>query len=267
MDAEGTRVILCNAGEVAPTRYLESESGRVYEVDHASLEATLVVEEKEETSPESIEEPDKAEGDEEATEGDAEAAPDREEAPTEDEAAEPAEDEDDEAAKEEEPDPLAPARAELAEAIAKYAAGHFGAKDGPHHAVYSRDGALAVVLRGERANLRNFYSGSWVSTWTAKESGSGYAVSGTIRVRAHYFEDGNVQLQTSKTLEDAKAASLADVAALIETTEGALQKGLEAMYDNMTNETFKAMRRIMPISRTKMKWNINEIALNKNLRK
>ena len=39
------------------------------------------------------------------------------------------------------------------------------------------------------------------------------------------------------------------------------------MYDNMTNETFKAMRRIMPISRTKMKWNINEIALNKNLRK
>ncbi|KAH8047660.1 hypothetical protein JL722_12921 [Aureococcus anophagefferens] len=102
--------------------------------------------------------------------------------------------------------------------------------------------------------------GGWASTWTAAVDGAGYAVSGSVRVRAHYFEDGNVQLQSAKTVEAAKCADVAAIAALVEETEGALQRGLEDMYENMSAETFKAMRRVMPISRQKMKWNINEIA-------
>jgi hypothetical protein len=39
------------------------------------------------------------------------------------------------------------------------------------------------------------------------------------------------------------------------------------MYGNMTDETFKAMRRVMPVHRNKMNWNINEVKLNQNLRK
>ena len=92
-------------------------------------------------------------------------------------------------------------------------------------------------------------------------------------LRRHYFEDGNVQLQTHKAYDDrsldfADAAGLAAAAVdAIDTCETDLQKGLQDMYDNMSNETFKAMRRIMPITRTKMKWNIHEISLNRNLRK
>ena len=91
--------------------------------------------------------------------------------------------------------------------------------------------------------------------------------------RRHYFEDGNVQLQTHKAYDDrpldfADAAGLAAVAVnTIDACETDLQKGLQDMYDNMSNETFKAMRRVMPITRTKMKWNIHEISLNRNLRK
>jgi len=39
------------------------------------------------------------------------------------------------------------------------------------------------------------------------------------------------------------------------------------MYANMNEETFRAMRRLMPITRTKMEWNVNAVRLNKNLRK
>ncbi|KAH8074553.1 hypothetical protein JL721_2120 [Aureococcus anophagefferens] len=75
------------------------------------------------------------------------------------------------------------------------------------------------------------------------------------------------ELQSAKTVEAAKCADVAAVAALVEETEGALQRGLEDMYENMSAETFKAMRRVMPISRQKMKWNINEIALKRGLSK
>ena len=33
----------------------------------------------------------------------------------------------------------------------------------------------------------------------------------------------------------------------------------------MTEETFKAMRRVMPVHRNKVSWNINEARLNANL--
>jgi len=137
--------------------------------------------------------------------------------------------------------------------------------------VYSTaDDALAVVIRGERVNLRNYWSGNWISVWRLALSPDGAAsVDGSLKIRAHYFEDGNVQLQTTKAHPATPLSPpLADaLVSHIEAAESELQTGLEDMYANMTDETFKAMRRVMPITRTKMKWNINEIALNRNLRK
>ena len=39
------------------------------------------------------------------------------------------------------------------------------------------------------------------------------------------------------------------------------------MYANMNEETFKAMRRIMPISKTKMEWNVNSVRMAHQIRK
>lgn len=49
--------------------------------------------------------------------------------------------------------------------------------------------------------------------------------------------------------------------------ESGLQGGLEELYMSMSNETFRAMRRIMPISRTKMDWNINAVRMVRQVRK
>ena len=99
-----------------------------------------------------------------------------------------------------------------------------------------------------------------VSTWTVKPKT--LAVSGEIKVRAHYFEDGNVQLQTKKKIDES-IASGDDIGVAVKTLiadeEKKLQGGLELMYANMTEETFKAMRRVMPVHRNKMNWNINEV--------
>ena len=127
-------------------------------------------------------------------------------------------------------------------------------------AVYAINGELRVVISGERLNLRNFWSGLFVSTWTVNPKT--LAVSGEIKVRAHYFEDGNVQLQTKKKIDET-IASGDDIGVAVKTMiadeEKKLQGGLELMYANMTEETFKAMRRVMPVHRNKMNWNINEV--------
>lgn len=46
-------------------------------------------------------------------------------------------------------------------------------------AVYAWEGTLYIVIYGERLNLRNFWSGSWLSMWEVKDGD----ISGTIKVR------------------------------------------------------------------------------------
>lgn len=122
----------------------------------------------------------------------------------------------------------------------------------------------------------------------------------------HYFEDGNLQLQTSKTVAPitiacpprAEADVVEQVIIFIQVTtsvfvfsikrqpfdplcvccfvlcllyvqseESALQSSLDDMYTNMNQETFRSMRRLMPITRTKMEWNVNSVRMVKQVRK
>ena len=86
---------------------------------------------------------------------------------------------------------------------------------------------------------------------------------GMIQVRAHYFEDGNVQLYATKEVK----ASTRDVSQLIEASENELHAGLEAMYGDMADSTFKALRRVMPITKLKMKWSVDALRLKGGLTK
>jgi capping protein alpha len=91
----------------------------------------------------------------------------------------------------------------------------------------------------------------------------------------HYFEDGNLQLVTSKRGDTVALTSASSSPAQIVTKvidhikqfEISIQSGLEEMYNAMNNETFKSMRRVMPITRTKMEWNINAVRMVRQVRK
>jgi len=217
------KLVLCDAGETSPTRYVEPSSGATYEVDHVALTA------------DKVDAADAAAG-----------------------------------------SLIAERRAGVAAALESYVKRVYADAPGTACAAYAVDDAtLKLVVSGAAINLRNYWSGNWRSTWTVALA-EGPTIEGTLKVRAHYFEDGNVQLQTSKAVaskplavsDDASPQQLGEaVVAVVAEAETALQRGLEDMYANMSHETFKAMRRTMPITRTKMKWNINEIALNRNLRK
>lgn len=56
-----------------------------------------------------------------------------------------------------------------------------------------------------------------------------------------------------------------NIAKIIEQAEGEIQSNLNDLYEEMPNTFFKHLRRITPLTKTKMVWNINAIKMNRNL--
>ena len=83
--------------------------------------------------------------------------------------------------------------------------------------VACKDGKIHVYICAEKPNLRNFWSGKWSSSWVITVTGSSASISGTIQVHAHYFEDGNVQMISNKSVPEANlnAGSEEELAAAV----------------------------------------------------
>lgn len=157
------------------------------------------------------------------------------------------------------PGPMESTRDAVQKAMEEYASTQFS--DGSATvAVYEKGNELVVCLSGSKANLRNYWSGKWRSEWHVDPKGK--TCKGKVRIVIHYFEDGNVQLDQNKEIEKAGITSKGSddkafaegVKEFISSQEGAIQETLEEMYQNMSVETFKDMRRILPIAKTKMDW-------------
>jgi len=146
---------------------------------------------------------------------------------------------------------------------AKYVAEHYPAgtstvygkqEDGKHKVV--------VCISSSKFNPSNYWNGRWRSTWTAVYSPGGGQVSlhGKIQVNVHYYEDGNVQLNTSTEKHitaaggDATTTASNAIKAIIKA-EQAFHGSLDSSYNTMGDTTFKALRRALPITRNKIDWN------------
>jgi capping protein alpha len=126
-------------------------------------------------------------------------------------------------------------------------------------AIYDKEDTIVVVISATRVNLGNFWSGGWKSTHTLDVKSG--ALKSLIQASVHYFEEGNVQLNSNyeeqfkiKGSGDAAAKEIVDS---IKSVENTFQKKLEELFHDMHTESFKAMRRFLPVTRNKMDWNPN----------
>jgi capping protein alpha len=172
------------------------------------------------------------------------------------------------------PDDAEDWRKALDEAAQAYVANHYDLGAG---AVYAKnEGGIQLQFNISSAlfSPNNFYNGRWRSAWTVDVTpGSSASLTGHIRVNVHYYEDGNVQLNTNA----AKTASVsaADPATFAKECLAAISKAeqdfhnqLEVSYDVMDNSTYKALRRALPMTRQKVQWaKISQYKLGQDLGK
>jgi len=148
---------------------------------------------------------------------------------------------------------LEPLRSAVEKVFFQYASDHY-----PHGAatVYGRDGEITACLSSARFNPSNFWNGRWRSVWTYSNG----KLNVHYKIVVHYYEDGNVQLNTDTIQGFQVEGGSPDVVAKNIITQVAkadqvYQQSLDSSYQTMGETTFKALRRALPITRMKIDWN------------
>lgn len=154
-----------------------------------------------------------------------------------------------------------PFRVALENSSLTYLSAHF--HDGVT-SVFSTQGnpdRFVIQVVANKYNPSNFWSGRWRSEYVVNLTDR--TLEGKILVNVHYYEQGNVQLSTAHSVSlelpqtisaENAAASASKILALIETEETKYQTSLNEAYQDMSERTFKSLRRALPMTRAKLDW-------------
>lgn len=155
-------------------------------------------------------------------------------------------------------------RSTLDDAWSTYAKSHYTNGNANVFASMGGDGniTLTACIEGHQFQPKNYWNGRWRSVWTTtfNPSASKSELKGELRVHVHYYEDGNVQLITNKEIVlplivTNEVATVKEFVSSVEKAENEYQTAISENYQTMSDTTFKALRRPLPLTRAKIEWN------------
>jgi hypothetical protein len=142
----------------------------------------------------------------------------------------------------------------------------------------SSSSKFQLVSYAEKMDGQNMQAGHWKSVWTiTNTSGAEAHVEGRIDIHTHSYEEGNTQLQFSKTFDgdeiveevetENDGLSLANgVLFRIIQCEHEVLSILKGLHD-LSVDSLKQIRRVLPITKTKMNWEVEAQRGVKHLKK
>ncbi|KAJ1887699.1 F-actin-capping protein subunit alpha [Kickxella alabastrina] len=143
-------------------------------------------------------------------------------------------------------------RAALQTHLDQYVANHY---TNGSVSVFAHEGAVVSCIVSNKFSPGNFWNGSWRAVWSFNPAMA--QLNGSAKVRVHYFEDGNVQLDTQSDFAgdiEAGRDVAKKVAKMIGQFEADFQQGINDGYRQLAERTFKGLRRTLPVTRNKIDW-------------
>jgi hypothetical protein len=147
-------------------------------------------------------------------------------------------------------DTTTPKAMELHEKMKQYQSDFYSSKGVVSVLVVEEKGDnLVVRTYAEQNDTANCQAGSWTADWTVSSS---QQVKGTVKIHAFCHEGATVQLLSTREFGP---LTTTNVVTQIEEWEQEAMDSIREMNDNM-GDKLKSLRRVMPVTRTKMNWNV-----------
>jgi capping protein alpha len=111
---------------------------------------------------------------------------------------------------------------------------------------------LKILIVGEKLNDANYYNGKWASVYTYNVNSG--VLNAIVKIKIHYYEDGNVVLNS---IEATKVGNVSDISKVIDSIiefDSAHELSVLQKINTLNENKFKNLRRLMPISRSKIQW-------------
>lgn len=153
-------------------------------------------------------------------------------------------------------------RAALNAALDRYIANHHAYGTGVVYCRGAGDRLKYVICISSGAfQPYNYWNGRWRSRYEIVDINESLVqLDGCIKMQIHYYENGNVQMggefpvstriQVPSSIEELGEAIIKAIVRI----EADYQQNLNTSYETLGDTTFKALRRILPITRTKIDW-------------
>ncbi|KAJ6177677.1 hypothetical protein N7519_008138 [Penicillium mononematosum] len=118
------------------------------------------------------------------------------------------------------------------------------------------DTVIAIVLVANRYSpTTSGENGRFRAIYQLPVSSSSSTLTGNIHVDVHYYEDGNVALNTTKPVNiSIPSVSAESIVSRIAAAERDYQEALNRAFVQTSEGVFKGLRRQLPITRQKVEW-------------